>query len=105
MGQSKAPSQTKERRVGNLHEVVLGFPKKQNLEESRRCPQCAEPTCLKGCPLGVDIPGFIRLLREDDTAGALERIRRENPFPAICGRICPAPCESACIFYEDGAPI
>lgn len=55
--------------------------------------------------MGIDIPGFIRLLREDDVAGALERIHRENPFPAICGRICPAPCEDACVFKEEGAPI
>jgi glutamate synthase (NADPH) small chain len=55
--------------------------------------------------LGVDIPGFIRLLREDDTTAALERIRRENPFPAICSRICPAPCEPACIFHDEGSPI
>jgi len=57
------------------------------------------------CPLGIDIPGFIRLLREDDTPGALRVIRRNNPFPGICGRICPAPCESACIFNDEGAPI
>lgn len=62
-------------------------------------------TCLPGCPLGIDIPGFIRLLREGDTALALERIKKENPFPAICGRICPAPCEDACVFKADGEPI
>ena len=62
-------------------------------------------TCLPGCPLGIDIPGFIRLLREGDTGSALECIKKENPFPAICGRICPAPCEEACIFYSDGHPI
>ncbi|MBI4309847.1 MAG: FAD-dependent oxidoreductase [Candidatus Omnitrophica bacterium] len=105
MGQTKPSLQPRQRRVSNPYEVVLGFGKKENLDESRRCPQCAQPVCLKGCPLGIDIPGFIRLLREDDTAAALERIRRENPFPAICGRICPAPCEPACIFYEDGTPI
>jgi glutamate synthase (NADPH/NADH) small chain len=62
-------------------------------------------TCLPGCPLGIDIPGFIRLLREGDNALALERIKKENPFPAICGRICPAPCETACVFHADGNPI
>ncbi len=62
-------------------------------------------SCLPGCPLGIDIPGFIRLLREDDVAGALSHIQRENPFPSICGRICPAPCEHACIFQHEGAPI
>jgi len=62
-------------------------------------------TCLSGCPLGIDIPGFIRLLREGDIALSLERIKKENPFPAICGRICPAPCETACVFEADGNPI
>lgn len=62
-------------------------------------------SCLPACPLGIDIPGFIRLLREGDTALALERIRKENPFPAICGRICPAPCEGSCVFHADGNPI
>lgn len=55
--------------------------------------------------MGIDIPGFIRHLRNEDPVGALERIRQANPFPAICGRICPAPCENACIFYEEGSPI
>ena len=62
-------------------------------------------TCLSGCPLGIDIPGFIRLLREGEAVLALERIKKENPFPAICGRICPAPCEQACVFHADGDPI
>jgi glutamate synthase (NADPH/NADH) small chain len=60
---------------------------------------------LPGCPLGIDIPGFIRFLREGDAVQALERIKKENPFPSICGRICPAPCEEACIFFADGNPI
>jgi glutamate synthase (NADPH/NADH) small chain len=83
----------------------LGLSKKIAQDEARRCPQCAVATCLPGCPLGIDIPGFIRFLREGDTGLALERIKKENPFPAICGRICPAPCEEACIFYADGHPI
>jgi len=83
----------------------LGFSKKIAQDEARRCPQCAVATCLPGCPLGIDIPGFIRLLREGDNNLALERIKKENPFPSICGRICPAPCEEACVFYSDGHPI
>ncbi len=83
----------------------MGFNKKISSDEARRCPQCAQPTCNNGCPLGIDIPGFIRLLRESDAAAALERIKNENPFPAICGRICPAPCEDTCVFNDEGAPI
>ena len=60
---------------------------------------------MPACPLGIDIPGFIRLIREGDNVLALERIKKENPFPAICGRVCPAPCEEACVFYADGNPI
>ncbi len=56
-----------------------------------------DATCLFGCPLGIDIPGFIRLLREGQTVAALKKIKEQNPFPAICGRICPAPCEKACV--------
>ncbi|MBF0490483.1 MAG: FAD-dependent oxidoreductase, partial [Candidatus Omnitrophica bacterium] len=54
---------------------------------------------------GVDIPGFIRYLREGDSVSALEKIKKDNPFPAICGRICPAPCEGVCVFFEEGSPI
>lgn len=60
---------------------------------------------MTGCPLGIDIPGFLRFLREGDAASALERIKQQNPFPAICGRICPAPCEKACIFDAEGSAI
>lgn len=60
---------------------------------------------MPACPLGVDIPGFIRLLREGDASLALERIKKENPFPAICGRVCPAPCEEACVLNADGQTI
>jgi glutamate synthase (NADPH/NADH) small chain len=105
MGKPNPSYQTKETRIRNFREVSLGFIKKIAQEESRRCPQCAVATCLPACPLGIDIPGFIRLLREGDTAAALERIKKENPFPAICGRICPAPCEEACVFHADGNPI
>ncbi len=83
----------------------MGFHKKISADEAHRCPQCAQPTCLPGCPLGIDIPGFIRFLKEGDADSALERIKKDNPFPAICGRICPAPCEKACIFSDEGSPI
>lgn len=83
----------------------MGFNKKITQDEARRCPQCATATCLPGCPLGIDIPGFIRFLREGDATSALERIKKENPFPAICGRVCPAPCEQSCVFEAEGEPI
>ncbi len=83
----------------------MGLGKKISQDNARRCPQCAVATCNTGCPLGVDIPGFIRLLREGDSQGALAIILQQNPFPALCGRVCAAPCETACIFHAEGNPI
>lgn len=60
---------------------------------------------MQGCPIGIDIPGFIRLLREGDTVGALNRIREQNVLPGVCGRICLAPCETACIYNDQEASI
>lgn len=105
MGQPQPVQQPKDRRVKNFTEVSLGYSKPMTLTESRRCPQCAQPTCLDGCPLGVDIPGFIRMLREGDAIGALNCIREANILPGVCGRICMAPCEAACVFNDDDASI
>ena len=105
MGQPSVVIQPPEKRLGNFREVSLGYPKKIVGDEAQRCPQCADALCTFGCPLGVDIPSFIRLLREGKTAEALKKIREQNPLPAICGRLCPAPCEKACILTKEDAPI
>lgn len=60
---------------------------------------------MKGCPLGINIPGFIRALREGNAADALAKIKEQNSLPSICGRICAAPCEVSCILTNEGAPI
>lgn len=67
--------------------------------------QCVEPTCLAACPLGVDIPKFIRCLREGNAAGAYAKIREANYLPGICGRICSAPCQDACVMAKEGAAL
>lgn len=61
--------------------------------------------CVKGCPLGINIPSFIRQLREGNAASAYQIIKEKNWFPAICGRICAAPCEAACVLQDEHAPI
>ncbi len=61
--------------------------------------------CVKGCPLEINIPSFIRQLREGNTAGAYQIIKDKNWFPSICGRICAAPCEAACILQDELSPI
>ncbi len=93
------------KRKNNFNEVVLGFNKTQAIDEARRCPQCHDPVCQKACPLGIDIRGFIRFLREGNVDDALVRIKDKNMLPEICGRVCSAPCEKACILNEEGSPI
>jgi len=85
--------------------VVGGLSKKQAIEEAARCPQCADPVCVEGCPLHIDIPVFIRSLREGNAAEALNKIREANVLTGICGRACSAPCETACILNEEKSPI
>ncbi|OGX37074.1 MAG: hypothetical protein A3D87_05955 [Omnitrophica WOR_2 bacterium RIFCSPHIGHO2_02_FULL_50_17] len=89
------------RRIKNFKEVSLGLPKKAVIEEARRCLQGADPLCLKGCPLGIDIPAFIRFLRDGHVSAALSKIKEANCFPSICGRICPAPCEGPGQFDQE----
>lgn len=60
---------------------------------------------MQGCPIGINIPGFIRSLREGDVKGAYVKIREKNPFPSICGRVCSAPCEVACVLNDEMSPI
>ncbi len=89
------------KRLKNFKEVEVGFSKKQAMEEAHRCPQCAHPECVSGCPLGIDIPGFIRSIREGDFQCALQKIREKNSLAGICGRLCSAPCEKACFLNHD----
>lgn len=91
------------KRVRNFNEVSPGYSKKLAVSEARRCGGCVRTVCVEGCPLGIDIPGFIRLIREGDTNSALELIKQQNPFPAVCGRVCGAPCESSCVLTSSAS--
>ena len=91
--------QPAQKRIKNLSEVALGFSKREAMEEAVRCPQPAQPEHIHRCPLGIDIFGFIRRIREGDAPGALAKIREQNHFPGICGRICSAPCQKD--LYEE----
>ncbi|HQO58047.1 MAG TPA: FAD-dependent oxidoreductase [Candidatus Omnitrophota bacterium] len=105
MLQTPQKTQSKEKRVKNFQEVCQGFSRSSALGEARRCPQCSDPVCVNACPLKVDIPGFIRLLREGDFPAALQKIKECNALPDICGRVCGAPCERTCILQKEGDPI
>src|SRR3989338_7694085 len=94
-------------RIQNFFEVALGFSKEEAEEEAKRCLLCKEPLCVKGCPVEIDIPSFIKLLKEGKQKEALEKIKQKNNLPAICGRICPQEdqCEAACILNKKKIPI
>jgi len=96
----------KERR-GNFKEVNLGLPEKLAILEAQRCLQCKKAQCIPGCPVGIDIPGFIRKIAEGDFLGAAEIIRRDNNLPAITGRVCPqeTQCEVECVRCKSDAPV
>ena len=101
------PEQDPKVRSANFDEVPLGYTEEQAVIEAGRCLQCKKPLCIEGCPVDVDIPGFIKLITERDFTGAARRIKGTNSLPAICGRVCPqeSQCESLCILGKKGEPI
>lgn len=89
----------KDERVKKFDEVALGYSESEAQMEASRCLQCANPQCVKGCPVGIKIPEFIGAILNDDMKLAYEVIERASSLPAICGRVCPQEkqCESKCI--------
>jgi glutamate synthase (NADPH/NADH) small chain len=101
------PEQAPEVRRRNFDEVPLGLTKEMAVAEAARCLQCKKPACVEGCPVGVDIPGFIRLIKEEDYTGAIRNLWTKNALPAVCGRVCPQEiqCEGQCILAKKGDPV
>lgn len=101
------PEQPPRARVTNFDEVALGYTREMALAEAGRCLFCKKPACVKGCPVGIDIPGFIAALADGDARKAYAVIRRTNSLPAVCGRVCPqeTQCEAACILGKKGEPV
>ena len=89
----------KDIRNTNFNEVSLGYSDEEACLEANRCLNCANPRCVKGCPVGVRIPEFINAIKNNDLKLAYEIIGESNSLPAICGRVCPQEkqCESMCI--------
>jgi glutamate synthase (NADPH) small chain len=81
-------------------EVNKGLTEEQAVNEAKRCLDCITPTCIQGCPVGINIPKFIKYLEAQDLCNALRAIKEANAFPAICGRVCPqeSQCESQCFY-------
>ncbi|MCK5628485.1 NADPH-dependent glutamate synthase, partial [Candidatus Bathyarchaeota archaeon] len=94
-------------RVQNFLQVALGYTKEQALAEASRCLNCPTPECVKGCPVGIDIPAFIRLITEEKYDEANRKVREKNSLPAICGRVCPqeVQCQRFCVRGKNGEPV
>ena len=94
-------------RVHDFGEVDLGLSPDEAVAEAERCLQCKKPACIGGCPVGIDIPGFLLAIAEGRFADARARILEANLLPAVCGRVCPqeSQCEGACILGKKGRAI
>ena len=94
-------------RATNFEEVCLGYNKEEAMEESARCINCKNAKCVQGCPVNINIPGFIHEVKEGNFEEAYKVISESSALPAICGRVCPqeSQCEGKCIRGIKGEPI
>ncbi len=101
------PEQEAAVRAKNFEEVPTGQSLETAMIEASRCIQCKKPGCVEGCPVGVDIPGFIKFIQEGKIANAISKIWEKNSLPAVCGRVCPQEmqCEGKCIIGKKGDPV
>ena len=101
------PSQNAAERSKNFREVALGYTEELAVSEAERCLHCKNMPCVKGCPVMVDIPGFIAKIKERDFDGAYNVISATSSLPAVCGRVCPqeTQCEKYCVRGIKGEPV
>ena len=94
-------------RAANFDEVCLGYNKEEAMEEAARCINCKNAQCIKGCPVAIDIPGFIEKVKNGDVEAAYQVISEASSLPAVCGRVCPqeSQCEGKCIRGIKGEPV
>jgi glutamate synthase (NADPH/NADH) small chain len=94
-------------RIGNFKEVPFGYTLEQARAEASRCLICKKSECMKGCPVEVNIPGFLAKIEEGDLAGAIRIVKETNGLPAICGRVCPqeTQCEAECLLGKKKRPV
>jgi glutamate synthase (NADPH/NADH) small chain len=101
------PEQEPGERIHNYEEVPFGFTPEQAMAEARRCLECAKPGCMQGCPVNIDIPGFLKLVADGDFRGAINLIKETNALPAVTGRVCPQEeqCEGPCQLGKRFEPV
>ena len=101
------PHQSPEERRHNFKEVALGLELEGALHEAQRCIRCKKPRCVPGCPVGIDIPGFISALARQDVQLSYRILKKSNALPAVCGRVCPqeSQCEATCVVGAKFKPV
>ncbi|MEY8516162.1 NADPH-dependent glutamate synthase [Lachnospiraceae bacterium 29-84] len=94
-------------RATNFDEVCLGYNKEEAMEEAARCLNCKNAQCIKGCPVSIDIPGFVSAIKEGEFEDAYQVLSKSSALPAVCGRVCPqeSQCEGKCIRGIKGEPV
>ncbi|MCG8566701.1 MAG: FAD-dependent oxidoreductase, partial [Desulfobacterales bacterium] len=104
---AKMPEQDPNVRRRNFQEVPLGLTPEMAMVEAARCLQCKKPLCVQGCPVSIDIPGFIKEIADNNFNGAAKKLWEKTTLPAVCGRVCPQEeqCEGLCILGKKGEPV
>jgi len=99
--------QDAQERAKNFEEVCLGYNKEEAMREASRCVNCKNAQCIKGCPVAINIPGFVEQVKNGDIEGAYQTISQASALPAVCGRVCPqeSQCEGKCIRGIKGEPV
>ncbi|MFC2018975.1 NADPH-dependent glutamate synthase [Chloroflexota bacterium] len=107
LNREEMPKQDPKARGKNFSEVALGYEAEKAVAEASRCIQCPKRPCVDGCPVGIDIPGFIKALDEGDMGEAVRVLKDTNALPGICGRVCPqeTQCEMVCTLAKRDAPV
>lgn len=112
MAKEKIPRQSMseqapEDRAKNFEEVPYGYTEETAMLEASRCLKCKKPRCVDGCPVSIDIPGFIGLVQEGKFIEAAMKVKEQNALPAVCGRVCPQEeqCEQQCVLGIKGEPV
>lgn len=103
----RMPEQEPKKRIQNFNEVALGYTREKAIREASRCLNCKNMPCVEGCPVNIQIPLFIKKIKEGDFMGAIHVIKETNALPAVCGRVCPqeTQCEQRCVLGKKGEPV
>lgn len=106
LGRVKMPEMDPLARILGFCEVNQGLTEAMAVHEAKRCLDCASPSCISGCPVNIDIPGFIKLLEKKDFLAAARKLKETNALPAVCGRVCPQEiqCEACCVYQKMKKP-